>query len=105
MRNKSTLSLIFLLTSLLSACAVGPDYKRPCVCIPDHYKEYNNWKIAKPADCCDRGQWWKIFNDSELNLLEARLNICNQTIGTAVGQYYQALALIDEARAAYFPTV
>lgn len=102
------LSIIFtLLMSLgLSACAVGPDYKRPPVVIPPKFKEApKGWKMAQPHDGYDRGQWWRIFHDPELNALEARLNITNQNIILAAEQYRQAVFLVDEARAAYFPTL
>lgn len=98
--------LIFSLTLLVSACAVGPDYVRPTVAVPAQFKEApKGWKIAQPQDACDRGEWWKVFNEPQLNALEAQLNISNQTIATAAAQYQQASALVDEARASYFPTL
>ncbi|MBS0357654.1 MAG: efflux transporter outer membrane subunit [Proteobacteria bacterium] len=93
----------------LSACAVGPDYVKPKVTVPVKYKEapkpHKNWKVAQPNDSCNRGEWWKVFRVPELNELESQLNISNQTIATAEAQYRQARALVDEARAAYFPTI
>lgn len=96
----------------ISACSVGPDYVRPRVVVPTNYKEAkhekthkNEWKIATPQDTKDRGLWWKVFHDSELNCLESQLNISNQTIAQAEANYRQARALVDEARAAYFPTI
>ncbi len=85
---------------------VGPNYRRPCVTTPTFYKEVPaGWKIANPQDECQRGEWWKIFCDPELDSLEAKVNICNQSIVVAEAQYRQALALVDEARAAFFPTL
>jgi NodT family efflux transporter outer membrane factor (OMF) lipoprotein len=99
-------SLLILLTLSLSACTVGPDYVRPQATIPAHYKEApKGWKIAQPQDMASRGAWWQIFNNPQLNSLEAQLTISNQTIAIAAAQYQQALALVDEARAAYFPTI
>jgi NodT family efflux transporter outer membrane factor (OMF) lipoprotein len=89
----------------VSACHVGPDYVRPPVSVPLKFKEApKNWKIAKPQ-ICDSRAWWKIFHDPELNKLEDNLVISNQTIFAAEAQYRQACALVDEARASYFPTV
>ncbi len=97
-------SLIIILQ--LSACAVGPNYVKPRVVIPAKFKENTQgWKIATPQDERDRGHWWKIFRDPQLNALEAKLNISNQNIAMAVEQYRQALALVDEARANYFPVL
>jgi NodT family efflux transporter outer membrane factor (OMF) lipoprotein len=89
---------------ILTSCVVGPNYKRPEVTVPATFTETSNhWKKAAPHDQNDRGAWWKIFNDKELNCLEEQVNISNQTIKTAFAQYQQAQALVDEARAAFFP--
>ncbi len=86
---------------------MGPDYIRPPIAkIPARYKELpKNWKIAKPQDDINRGQWWEIFHDAQLNKLETQLNKANQTIAVAYAQYQQSLALVHEARASYFPTI
>ncbi len=91
---------------LLSACAVGPNYVRPKVIVPQKYKEApKGWKLAEPRDNCDRGQWWKIFHDERLNQMEAQLNITNQNIAQAAANYQQSLALVTEAKAAFYPTL
>lgn len=98
-------TLILFLSVLLTACTIGPDYVKPTVTIPEKFKEYKDWKIAQPNDAYDRGNWWTIFRDPQLNALEAQLNISNQTIAKTEAQYRQAQALVDEARSAYFPTI
>lgn len=110
MRLKFTNSIILLsvmlTTLLLSACEVGPDYVRPVVKAPSKYKEASkNWKVAQPRDIYDRGDWWKMFHDPQLNKLESQLNITNQTIAASAAQYQQARALVDEALSNYYPTV
>lgn len=98
--------LTLALNSLLSACAIGPNYKRPPVISSDKFKEaHKGWKVAKPKDDCDRGKWWKIYKDAKLNSLEEQLNTSNQTVATALANYCQAIALVAEARAALFPTL
>src|ERR1700752_4973778 len=90
----------------LAGCAVGPDYKRPAVSVPESYKEAaDGWKVAQPADQQDRGAWWVIYNDPQLSALEDKLNASNQTVAQFAAAYRQARALVGEARAAYFPTV
>jgi NodT family efflux transporter outer membrane factor (OMF) lipoprotein len=90
----------------LAGCAVGPNYTRPDAPIPAAYKEApEGWKVAQPADRIDRGSWWTVFNDAQLNELEGRLNTSNQTIEQFAATYRQARALVSEARSAYFPTV
>ena len=96
----SALSLL-----LLNSCAVGPNYVRPTVAVPERYKEgTKNWKIAEPQYACDK-EWWKVFHNPELNHLEDRGNISNQNIAASLAAYEQSLALVAEARAAYFPTL
>jgi len=88
---------------LLAGCAVGPDYLRPPVETPSAFKEAKGWKQAQPRDQALPGKWWKIFNDPQLNALEEEA-FTNPSIAQAEAQYRQAQALVNSARAAYFPT-
>jgi NodT family efflux transporter outer membrane factor (OMF) lipoprotein len=91
--------------SLLTACAIGPDYKRPPVDTAVSFKESGNWKPTQPADALTRGPWWHIFNDPVLNDLEDQVNISNENLKAAAAAVEQAQALVAEARAGYWPTV
>jgi NodT family efflux transporter outer membrane factor (OMF) lipoprotein len=94
------------LSLTLAGCAVGPNYVRPGVAVPTAFKEVPpGWKVAQPSDEHDRGAWWTLYNDPQLNALEDKLNVANQTVAQFVAIYRQAHALTAEARAAYFPTV
>ena len=101
----ATLLLIVALCALLPACSVGPNYVRPPVETPNAYKEISGWKRAEPRDHVSRGAWWKLFNDPELNTLEARVDISNQNVATAEAQYREAVAQVKIARSGYFPTI
>jgi NodT family efflux transporter outer membrane factor (OMF) lipoprotein len=90
---------------LLVGCSVGPDYVRPPAAVPPAYKENVGWKVAQPRDELPRSKWWEIYNDSQLNALEEQVDISNQNIAAAEANFRQALAQIQVARAAYFPTV
>ena len=57
--------------ALLTACAVGPNYKRPAVDASAAYKEQDGWKPSEPTDALDRGPWWQIFNDEVLKAWKA----------------------------------
>ena len=90
----------------LGACAVGPNYQRPAVAVPDAYKETPaGWKVAEPADGADRGAWWHAYGDARLDALVDQLDEANQTVAQYAAAYRQARALVGEARAAYFPTL
>jgi NodT family efflux transporter outer membrane factor (OMF) lipoprotein len=91
-------------TPLLS-CAIGPDYLRPAAIVPAQYKEIKGWKLAAPRVDFANGEWWKLFGDHELDLLEAQVSVSNQTLKADEANYREALSLIAEARAGLFPTV
>jgi NodT family efflux transporter outer membrane factor (OMF) lipoprotein len=87
-------------------CAVGPNYHRPSAPVPSAYKELPpGWKVSTPKDERDRGDWWSIFNDPELDELERQVVISNQNVKQYEAEYAQAVALLKEARAQLFPTV
>ena len=91
--------------ALLTACALGPDYKRPTVDVTTAYKEVDGWKPTEPADALARGPWWHIFNDPMLNGLEDQIDISNQTLKAAAASVEQSRALVREAQAGYWPTL
>jgi len=99
--NKNIPKIIFIL--FLSGCAIGPKYVKPTMQIPAEYKELSDWKKAEPQDENIRGDWWKIFNNSQLDDLENQVNISNQNIAAAVAQYAQAYALVQAAKSSYLP--
>jgi NodT family efflux transporter outer membrane factor (OMF) lipoprotein len=97
----------------ITACMVGPDYRRPSVQVPSAYKELRpadfneskGWKMAQPNDAEPRGPWWEAFQDPQLNALEAQVNISNQNILAAEAQLRGARAAIRVARSDLFPTI
>jgi len=93
------------LFALLTACAIGPDYKRPAVDVAAAFKEENGWKPTEPADSLGRGPWWHIYNDAVLNGLEEQIDISNQNVKAAAAAVEQAQALVREAQSGYFPTL
>jgi NodT family efflux transporter outer membrane factor (OMF) lipoprotein len=90
---------------LIAGCTVGPNYKRPAAEVPAAYKEVGDWKPAQPNDQTLSGNWWELFQDQQLNALEAQVNVSNQTLKAAEAQYTQARAALRYQRADYFPTV
>jgi NodT family efflux transporter outer membrane factor (OMF) lipoprotein len=107
------LGLAFLAISL-SACSAQP-YVKPTVNVPTVYKEGGGasspvapqpgWAAAMPRDAQDRGAWWEVFGNPQLNELESRVSVSNQTIQKAVATLQQARAAVGVARSSYFPTL
>jgi NodT family efflux transporter outer membrane factor (OMF) lipoprotein len=72
---------------------------------PPVYKELGDWKPAQPNDQNLGGNWWEIFQDSQLNALEQQINVSNQNLKAAEAQFRQARAALRYNRADYYPTV
>jgi NodT family efflux transporter outer membrane factor (OMF) lipoprotein len=89
----------------LSGCSVGPKYSKPTTEIPPAYKENANWKSAQPSDQAQKGNWWEIFQDPQLNALEDKINVSNQTLRAAVDRFREARDVLRETRSALFPFV
>ncbi len=104
---------------LISGCTVGPNYQRPAPldtpgapALPTAYKETpppnppnGTWKQAQPADGALKGNWWEIYRDPQLNALEEKVAVSNQTLKAAYEQYLQAREQVRIARANYYPTL
>jgi NodT family efflux transporter outer membrane factor (OMF) lipoprotein len=98
-------ALALLAGASLAACSVGPDYIRPAAPAPPQFKEAKGWKYISPLDTQDRGPWWGVYRDPELDGLASQVEISNQTVMASVAAYQQARDLIREAQAGFFPTV
>ncbi|WP_267369735.1 MULTISPECIES: efflux transporter outer membrane subunit [unclassified Pantoea] len=90
---------------LLAGCSVGPDYQRPAVAMPVHYKEARGWQQATPLDAKSKGKWWSVYHDATLDGLLSQVSVSNQNVATYAAQYRQAQALAAESRAALFPSL
>jgi len=114
-----------LLVALLAACSLEPVYKRPDVDAPAAFKEApavtaapaaaasgatdasaqnaGTWKPAQPSDDALRGEWWKVFGDSQLDALEAQAAAANQDLKAAAARVQQARAVTQAAKSDWFP--
>jgi len=92
--------------SFIAGCAsVGPDYVRPAPVISAEFKELKGWKAATPRDTEPKGEWWRVFEDPELNRLEEQVAVSNETLAADEANFRSAVALVAEARAALYPGV
>src|ERR1035441_7774135 len=111
--RRATMCLAVAPCLLVAGCMVGPKYHTPSTQTPAAYKELTpadfknteGWKVAQPKDNELPGKWWEIFNDSQLNVLEEKVNVSNQNIAAAAASFFAARALVREARSQLFPTV
>ena len=93
----------FLSASVLASCAVGPDYHRPQVALPDHYigQPANRTHAAAPVDITS---WWDGFNDSLLAQFVSRALAQNLDLAQAAARVTQARAALGGADAALLPS-
>jgi multidrug efflux system outer membrane protein len=103
---------VVALAAGLAGCVVGPDYHRPNALpnqpLPKTFSDGNPtnpaiWKIAEPSANLPRGEWWQLFNNSELNRLETLALTNNQNLVAAAARLEQARALVGAARSEFFP--
>ena len=113
---KAVRTIALLAPLALAGCAfvlcgcktVGPNYKAPPVPAPPSFSDEGHngdWAAAAPADAADRGAWWAVYQNPELNDLEIRCANANQNIAAALHAYQQAHDLVREAHASLYPTV
>jgi NodT family efflux transporter outer membrane factor (OMF) lipoprotein len=97
--------LVAATAAVVTACSVGPNYKRPTFDPSAAYKEQDGWKPSEPNDALDRGAWWEIYHDDVLNGLQAQVNINNLNIKAAAAAVEESRAILRQARAGYWPQV
>jgi multidrug efflux system outer membrane protein len=94
-----------LLSLVLAGCAVGPNYKRPLVPVPERF--YGEGAPANVADARSLADapWWEVFDDPVLKSLvdEALRNGFDARLAAARVQ--EARAQYGIARSEYFPSV
>jgi NodT family efflux transporter outer membrane factor (OMF) lipoprotein len=98
---------------LLTGCTVGPNYKRPSAPMapaykeapPASFKDQDGWKVIEPSDAQIKGNWWELFDDPQLNSLEAKVDGANQTLKIADANFRAAHANVGFYRAAEAPTI
>jgi len=92
-------------TLLLGGCSFAPHMETPQVPTAETYKESGSWTQAEPADRLPRDSWWSVYGVPELNDLQQQLLSGNPTLATAIADYAQSRALLDQARSQLFPTL
>jgi multidrug efflux system outer membrane protein len=92
-----------LLGMSLAACSPWQIYQKPAMELPVTWQE--GWRPAAPKDGLPKGEWWLLFNDAELTLLEQAAIEHNQNLKAAFASVQQARALTGVSRAGLYPTL
>ena len=86
--------------TLMAACAVGPDYKRPEIDPPQQWR----MDYPKAAEVANT-KWWEQFGDPVLNqLIESALRE-NLDVRAAAARVDQFLGALSTTRSQFFPQV
>jgi NodT family efflux transporter outer membrane factor (OMF) lipoprotein len=117
LKDTTAPALLTLAVLAGTGCMVGPKYQKPVVAAytaPNltvdtseaPYKETDaHWHPASPADAALRGDWWTMFHSDELDQLEIKAGIQNQTLQSYAARYAEAEAQIGINRSALYPTL
>lgn len=107
--NHFRLSLaLFLTTTALAGCAVGPDYHRPELAAPPAYLGADAVLARSAPAITDQASenlaWWARFGDPVLTGLEEKALAQNLDIAQAAARVTQARASLRSADAALLPS-
>lgn len=111
-----------LLASLLvlAGCSLAPTYEVPTapgqsVAFKEASQDWSRtelrkeeageWQVANPSEALSRGEWWTIFGDDKLNELEHQALEANQNLAAAAARLKEARAMVQAAKAGWFPTL
>jgi multidrug efflux system outer membrane protein len=91
---------------LIPGCAVGPNYKKPAVSIPNTYRGLTPEDATKtPSASIGDQKWWDIFQDEQLRSLIRTALQQNYDLRIAASRILQAQAQLGITRADQFPNV
>ena len=90
----------FVLAVMLSACTLGPDYRRPAINPP------SSWRFdEKEAQEVANTGWWQQFGDPVLNELIRSALMENKDIRIAVARVQEFMGRYGVTKAALYPQV
>lgn len=105
MRPATSLLLWFSFCALavalfLAGCAVGPNYQRPPVSVPGHFRSAPE---TTGTNFLGELPWWEMFQDPDLKALIRAALTNNYDLRIAIARVEQFRAIAAQNRALYFP--
>ncbi len=101
MRRSARFVSALLVATLLSGCAIGPNYKRPAVAQPGTFRGQAAAEAASFADA----PWWEAFQDPTLKALIQEALRNNYDAAIAAARVQEARANLGVARSDLFPSL
>ncbi len=111
--GRGAIPLVMAASLMLAGCMVGPSYKRPDTPIAPAFKEQphttpspaDGWTTGQPQDAALKGDWWKLYDDSQLDALEVQVDTANQTLKSSEANFRAAREQISYNRSNLAPTI
>jgi multidrug efflux system outer membrane protein len=94
--------LLLLMTSCIVSCKTGPDYERPSLDLPQDYKRATEIESEQPGLNLD---WWRLFQDPDLNLLCEEAQETNYDLQAAIARLTQARASAASVKSGFYPVI
>jgi NodT family efflux transporter outer membrane factor (OMF) lipoprotein len=94
---------LLMSASLLTGCAVGPDYKRPDVSLPERFQGQEALNLRSAIASADLTAWWTSFGDPQLVRFVTLALERNLDLAQASARVIQARAGLGAANAALLP--
>lgn len=100
MMKRRTFLAAAVSAALLSGCAVGPDYSRPYVPVPNKYRQIHGG-INNPGLL--KARWWTEYGDESLDFFVSKAIANNRTLQQTMANVERAAAALTVARSNLFP--
>lgn len=100
--NNTPLSLTILSALLLGGCAIGPDYVRPDVAVPENFLQKD---VNQTAQQRLNTQWWKSFQDEPLNHAIEEALKTNFDVQASQASVDALLGKFDQAASYLYPQI
>src|SRR5215469_15655118 len=97
-------NIIIVFTLFLTACAVGPDYHRPVVQIPENFRAPAPLPSEQAESLADL-KWFEVFKDEELQDLIRTALQQNYDLRSAVANVEAERAILGVTRSDQYPNV
>ncbi len=98
----NNISLSLILSGLLAGCAIGPDYVRPDLAVPETFiHSDSNRSAAQAVDT----QWWRSFNDAALTQSIEEALTTNYDVQSSQASVDALLGQFDQAKSYLYPQI
>lgn len=95
---------LLLSASLVAGCAVGPNYRKPDLALPDHYIGQTQLENRSAISNANLATWWDGFGDPQLSRFVVLALEQNLDMAQAAARIAQARSGLGNARAALLPS-